>query len=57
MQEINIRIWLNEAQDWSIEINGLRHEHVSTHVMEDLVEAAMIVAENSLSEAATRRPQ
>ena len=57
MQEINIRIWLNETQDWSIEINGLRHEHVSTHVMEDLVEAAMIVAENSLSEAATRRPQ
>jgi hypothetical protein len=58
MQEIKIKLWHNEeAQDWSIEINGLRHEHVTTEIMEDLVECAQIVAEKSLMEASTRLPQ
>lgn len=57
MQEINIKIWLNALEDWSIEINGLRHEHISAQVMEDLLEASMIVAEKALTDAATRRPQ
>ena len=55
MREINIKLWLDDAQDWSIEINGLRHEHVSSEIMEDLVEVALILAEESLTEAATRR--
>ena len=47
MQEIKIKLWRNdETQDWSIEINGLRHEHVSSEILEDLVECALIVAEN-----------
>ena len=56
MKQINIDLWLNdEVQDWSIEINGLRHEHVTSEIMEDLVECALIVAERTLTEASTRQ--
>jgi hypothetical protein len=49
MKELNLQIWRNdEAEDWSIVINGLRHEHVSTQTLEDLVEHAVIVTEKSL---------
>jgi hypothetical protein len=54
MQEITIRLWRNAAGDWSVEINSLRHEHVSTEVMESLVESAMIVAEESLVNFSTK---
>jgi hypothetical protein len=54
MQQIKIDLWHNdEALDWSIEINGLRHEHVSSEIMETLVECALIVAEKSLARAVT----
>jgi hypothetical protein len=57
MQEIKIKLWRNDqAQAWSIEINGLLHEQVFSEIMEDLVECARIVAETSLAEASTRRP-
>jgi hypothetical protein len=57
MQEIILRLWRNnDAQDWSLEINGLRYEHVFAETLEDLAEAALSVAENSLMEAATRQP-
>jgi hypothetical protein len=49
MKEINLQIWRNEeAGDWSIAINGLRHEHVTSQTLEDLVEHAVIVTEKSL---------
>ena len=57
MQEIKIKIWLNSADDWSIEINGLRHNHVSSQIMEAFVETSMIMTEKSLIDAAARRPQ
>lgn len=58
MQEIRIKLWRNdETEDWSIEINGLRHERISTETLECLVECALIVAEKSLIEAAERMPQ
>lgn len=48
MQELGIKLWHNDGvEDWSIEINGLRHEHVCAQEMEELVEAAMVVAERS----------
>ena len=54
MKTIKIQMWSNlEASDWSIEINGLRHEHVTSEILEDLVECAIIVAERSLTEAST----
>jgi hypothetical protein len=55
MQEIKFRLWRNdEAQDWSVEINGLRHEHVSSEILEDLVETALIVGEEQSMELMTR---
>ena len=51
MREINIKLWRNDrAEDWSIEINGLRHEHVCAQEMEDLIEAAVSIAEKSLTD-------
>jgi hypothetical protein len=53
MQKLDIVLWMNDQRDdWSIEVNGLRHEHVSSQVVEDLVECALIVAETSLMETA-----
>ena len=49
MKELNLQIWRNEeAGDWSVVINGLCYEHISSQILEDLVECAVIVAENSL---------
>jgi hypothetical protein len=54
MLQIKIDLWHNyEALDWSIEINGLRHEHVTSEIIETLVECALIVAEKSLTRAAS----
>ena len=54
MQQIKINLWLNdEAMDWSIEVNGLRNEHVTSEIIESLVECALIVAEKSLTSAVT----
>jgi hypothetical protein len=40
MQEIILKLWRNnDAQDWSLEINGLRYERVSAQTLEDLAEA------------------
>jgi hypothetical protein len=36
-------------QDWSIVINGQRHEHVTSEVLEALVECKLIVAQTFLT--------
>ena len=52
MEEIRIRLWRDEqCQDWHVEINGLRHMHVSSQSLEDLVEAAVITAELVIDQA------
>jgi len=49
MRELNLQISRDEeAGDWSIVINGMCYEHVSSRILEDLVECAVLVAENSL---------
>jgi hypothetical protein len=49
MREINIKLSRNEElHDWSIEINGQSHEHVSSEGLTDLVEGALIIAAKSL---------
>ena len=54
MKQITIDLWRNDEElDWSAEINGLRHEHITSEIMEDLVECALIVAERTLTEAST----
>jgi hypothetical protein len=53
MRQIKIDLWHNdEALDWSIEIDGLRYEHVSSEILETLVECALIVAQESLTSVA-----
>jgi len=57
-QGINIFLWRNEESlDWSIKINGLFHEHVTSDVMEALVECALILAQMSSTKALAQRPQ
>lgn len=47
--QITINLWHNdEAMDWTIEINGVRHEHVTTGALEALVECELIVAQRVL---------
>jgi hypothetical protein len=49
MNEIKIKVWRNEeAEDWSIEINGQFYEHVSSGSLTEFVECALIVAAKSL---------
>jgi hypothetical protein len=58
MKEINVKLWRKDnADDWSIEINGLRHHKVSTEITEYLVECALIVADKTASETSTRGPR
>jgi hypothetical protein len=55
---IEIHIWRNdESFDWSVEINGQPNHHVTSDVMEALVECAVIAAETSLMRAFSHRPQ
>jgi hypothetical protein len=57
MQEINVKLWRNHGQqDWSVEINGKRYESVAIELIEELMERALIDAEESLIEATARRP-
>ena len=49
MQQIQITLWLNnETRDWSVDIDGQHHEHVTSDFLEALVECELIVAESSL---------
>jgi hypothetical protein len=57
MEEIRIRLWLDErCADWHVEINGVRHAHVTSQSMEDLIEAAVIRAEHVIEQAALKGP-
>jgi hypothetical protein len=49
MQKTHIDLWRNdEGKDWTIEINDVRHDHVSSGVLKSLVEATVIAADRSL---------
>jgi hypothetical protein len=49
MREIHIKLQRNdELKDWSMEINGRLHEHVTDEGLTDLMEGALIVAAKSL---------
>ena len=51
MQKTHINLWWNgEGMDWTIEINDVRHDHVSSEVLKGLVEATVIAADKSLDE-------
>jgi hypothetical protein len=55
VEEIRIKLWRDQqCQDWHVEINGLRHMHLTSQNMEDLVEAAVITAEQTIEQATLR---
>jgi hypothetical protein len=57
-RQLAISLWHNsQSLDWSIEINGHRHEHVTSDIMEALIECALIVAQSQLTKPYNRRPQ
>jgi hypothetical protein len=55
MQRLNVILWTNKLADWSIEINGVRHEHISDENLAELVESAQLLVGDSLAEAAIHR--
>jgi hypothetical protein len=49
MKSINILLYRNcNQQDWSVEIDGTRHNHVSTSTLDDLIEYAFVAAQQDL---------
>ena len=55
---IAVQMWINiESLDWSVEINGYRHEHITIEVMEALIECAVIQSVGSVMRTFSVRPQ
>ncbi len=52
MQEINIKLWRHsEEQDWSAEVYGTLHKHISTRTVDDMVEYVLVAAQQALLES------
>jgi hypothetical protein len=57
MHEINVKLWRNhQQQDWSVEINGTRHDSLTIETIEQLMERALIDAEQAMLSDLGRRP-
>lgn len=55
MQEIKIKLWRHtEDQDWSAEVHGRLHEHISTKTVDELVEYALVATQQALLEPEAR---
>jgi hypothetical protein len=51
MQEIHIILWRHEEEDnWSIQIDGKFHKHISAKTIDELTEYAVVAAEQALLE-------
>jgi hypothetical protein len=51
MENIRIVLRRNHVQrDWSVEIDGTQHNHISSTTLDDLIEYALVSAEQSLIE-------
>jgi hypothetical protein len=49
MQEFKIKLWRHdEEKDWSVEVHGRLHEHVSSTTVDELVEYALVAAQHAL---------
>ena len=52
MEAITIKLSRNQSeQDWSVEIDGSLHDHISTRDLDDLVEYALVLAQQNLLES------
>jgi 3-oxoacyl-(acyl-carrier-protein) synthase len=55
MQEMNIKLWRHtEEQDWSAEVLGRLHEHISIQTVDELVEYVLVATQQALLEAEVR---
>jgi hypothetical protein len=51
MQEIKIKLWRHsEEKDWSAEVYGKLHKHISTKTVDELVEYVLVTAQQVLLE-------
>ena len=51
MREIKIKLWRHdEEKDWSAEVYGKRHIHISTKTVDELVEYVLVAAQQALLE-------
>jgi hypothetical protein len=51
MQEIKIKLWHHtEEKDWSAEVYGKLHKHISTETVDELVEYVLVAAQQVLLE-------
>jgi hypothetical protein len=55
MQEIKIKLWRHdEEDDWSAEVYGRLHKHISTETVDELVEYVLVAAQQALLEPDAR---
>ena len=58
MQEINIKLWFNETEEnWTLDLNGTVYSHISTGAVDDLVEYALVAAQQALRDKWGQIPQ
>jgi hypothetical protein len=58
MQEINIMLWFNETEEnWTLDLNGTVYSHISTGAVDDLVEYALVAAQQALRDKWGQIPQ
>ena len=51
METISIVLHRNHTeQDWSVQIDGTQHNHVSTATLDDLIDYALVAAQQTLLE-------
>jgi hypothetical protein len=51
MQEIKINLWRHaEEKDWSAEVYGKLHKHISTKIVDELVGYVLVAAQQALLE-------
>lgn len=49
MQEIKIKLWRHtEEKDWSAEVYGRLHKHISTKTVDEMVEYVLVAAQQAL---------
>ena len=47
MQQLNILLWTDGEEDWAVEVDGSRYEHLSPSAVHLLVRYALVCAETS----------
>jgi hypothetical protein len=51
MQEIKIKLWRHDKEkDWSAEVRGRLHKHISTKTVDEMVEYVLVAAQQALLE-------